>query len=76
MSEIFKEIKNRISKARTGHYVKKGRFKKELSGHSGNAKINEKLNGWLNNRLNMAEKKVNDLEDRSGEIIHGTALRH
>lgn len=23
MSKIFKEIKNRISKARTGHYVKK-----------------------------------------------------
>lgn len=43
--------------------LKKGRFKKELNGHSRNAKINEKLNGWLNNRLNMAEKKINDLED-------------
>lgn len=39
-----------------------------------NDKINEKLNGWLNNRTNTAREKIGDLENGSGEIVHSTAL--
>lgn len=80
MSKIIKEIKNRIFKARTVNYFEKGRFEKELNILQMTEAVMEmkNSNGWLwlnNNRLNTARENINDLGERSREIIQSTTLR-
>lgn len=78
MFKTVKEMKGDSLRQGQKIIFKKGRFEREPCRHSRNDRSShgyEKVNGWLNNRMNIAAEKLSDSEDGTGETVQSTTLR-